>query len=116
MYKKHNFNILFKYKILKLINFYDFKYISPLFENDLIKNKIDYSWKNCSKIIIGYKIKTISDYVVYPYLSPKFIKKKRILNYNLIKQSLKFNIKKIILNFKHIPKSIINIINSYVVE
>ena len=114
MYKQHNFNILYKYKILKLINFYDFKYISPLFENELIKNKIDYSWKNCSKIIIGYKIKTISHNVIYPYLSPNFIKKKRILNYNIIKKSLKLNIKIIILSFKHIPKELINLINSYV--
>ena len=115
MYKKHNFNILYRYKILKLINFYNYKYISPYFENDLIKYKIDYMWMKCSKIIIGYKIPTISNDVIYPYLSTNFIKKKRILNYNILKKSLKLNIKKIILNIIHIPKEIIILINSYVI-
>jgi hypothetical protein len=115
MYNKHNFNILYQYKILKLINFYNYKYISPYFENDLIKYKIDYMWEKCSKIIIGYKIKTISDDVIYPYLSSNFIKKKRILNYNILKKSLKLNIKKIILNIIYIPKELIILINSYVI-
>ena len=37
MYKDNNFNKLNKYKILRYINFYDYKFIETYNENELIK-------------------------------------------------------------------------------
>ena len=111
MYKDNNFNNLYKYKILRYINFYDYKFIETYNENELIKKNINYLWINCGKLAIGYKIKNYKNNVItLPILNINFIKNKRILNSNILIKSMKFNIKKILFNISNIPNDIINLI------
>jgi len=114
MYKDNNFNHLYKYKILKYINIYDHQFIKTYNESQLIKKNINYSWINCTKLSIGYKIKNyLNNVTTIPILTINFIKNKRILNENIIITSMKFNIKKILFNVSNIHDDIIKLIFTF---
>jgi hypothetical protein len=114
MYKKYNYNNLYKYKILKYINFYDYKLAQTYNEHILIKKNIKYLWISCSKLAIGYKIRDyLNNIVIFPILTIDSIKNKRILNNHIIKKSLKLNIKKILFNVSNISNDIIKLIISF---
>ena len=114
MYKDNNFNNLYKYKILRYINFYNYQFIETYNESQLIKKNINYLWINCGKLAIGYKIKNyLNNVITFPILTINFIKNKRILNDNIIISSMKFNIKKILFNVSNIPDDIIKLIFTF---
>ena len=101
-----------------IINDYNFhRYLKPykriIFpahcENILINKRIPYIIKNSSKIIIGYKIKTIAGDVYFPVLDYNIWKKKLILSNELF-YTIK---KKFLYNNTNLPSELIYQILNY---
>jgi len=78
-------------------------------EDILIQKKIPYILKNAAKIIIGYKIKTISEDCLFPVITT-FTWKNRLLLSNEIVYYIK---KKFLLNNTYLPTDIISLLLSF---
>ena len=78
-------------------------------EDILIQKKIPYILKNAAKIIIGYKIKTISEDCLFPVINT-FTWKNRLLLSNEIIYYVKKNI---LLNNTNLPSDVIHFLLSF---
>ena len=101
-----------------IINDYKFRsYLKPFrsvvlpshCEDILIQKRIPYILKNASKIIIGYKIKTIDGVITFPVLDRNTWWTRMILSKEIIYKV----IKKILYNNTSLPSEIICLILTY---